>query len=80
MTNERLFLAVPWGCLRFVTVVFPDHTHLLFFEDKPMGHRLWGCVLSWVKKRVGPKISSVNILILNQGCPMNNIIPLPESS
>ena len=28
---ERLFLAVPWGCLRFVIVVFPDHTHLLFF-------------------------------------------------
>ena len=27
---ERLFLAVPWGCLRFVVVVFPDHTHLLF--------------------------------------------------
>ena len=26
----RLFLAVPWGCLRFVIVVFPDHTHLLF--------------------------------------------------
>ena len=23
---ERLFLAVPWGCLRFVIVVFPDHT------------------------------------------------------
>ena len=28
---ERLFLAVPQGCLRFVIVVFPDHTHLLFF-------------------------------------------------
>ena len=28
--DERLFLAVPWGCLRFVIVVFPDHTHLLF--------------------------------------------------
>ena len=28
---ERLFLAVPWGCLRFVIVVFPGHTHLLFF-------------------------------------------------
>ena len=28
---ERLLLAVPQGCLRFVTVVFPDHTHLLFF-------------------------------------------------
>ena len=28
---ELLFLAVPRGCLRFVIVVFPDHTHLLFF-------------------------------------------------
>ena len=28
---ERLFLAVPWDCVRFVIVVFPDHTHLLFF-------------------------------------------------
>ena len=28
----RLFLAVPWGCLRFVIVVFPDHTHLLFLN------------------------------------------------
>ena len=26
---ERLILAVPRGCLRFVIVVFPDHTHLL---------------------------------------------------
>ena len=26
---ERLFLAVPQGCLRFVIVGFPDHTHLL---------------------------------------------------
>ena len=26
---ERLFLAVPRGCLRFVIVIFPDHTHLL---------------------------------------------------
>ena len=23
-------LAVPWVCLQFVSVVFPDHTHLLF--------------------------------------------------
>ena len=29
---ERLFLAVPLGCLRFVIVVFPVHTHLLFFN------------------------------------------------
>ena len=27
---ERLFLAVPQGCLQFVIVLFPDHTHLLF--------------------------------------------------
>ena len=27
---ERLFFAVSRGCLRFVIVVFPDHTHLLF--------------------------------------------------
>ena len=30
---ERLFLAVPRGCLRFVIVVFPDHTLLLFLID-----------------------------------------------
>ena len=27
-----LFLMVPWVCLQFVIVVFPDHTHLLFFK------------------------------------------------
>ena len=26
---ERLFLTVPWDCMRFVIVVFPDHTQLL---------------------------------------------------
>ena len=31
---ERLFLAVPRGCLQFVIVVFPDHTHLLFSREK----------------------------------------------
>ena len=30
---ERLFLAVPRGCLQFVIVVFPDHTHLLFLKQ-----------------------------------------------
>ena len=25
-----LFLAVPWVCLQFVIMVFPDRTHLLF--------------------------------------------------
>ena len=30
----RLFLAVPRGCLQFVIVVFPGHTHLLFLKEK----------------------------------------------
>ena len=30
---EWLFLAVPRGCLRFVIVVFPDHTHYFLFMD-----------------------------------------------
>ena len=42
---EWLFLAVPWGCLRFVIVVFPDHTHLLFFMGiqytKGLTHCIW---------------------------------------
>ena len=29
---EPLFLAVPRGCLQFVIVVLPDHTHLLFLN------------------------------------------------
>ena len=27
-----LFLAVPWVCLQFVVVIFPDHTRLLFLK------------------------------------------------
>ena len=29
---ERFFPAVPRGFLRFVIVIFPDHTHLLFLQ------------------------------------------------
>ena len=29
-----LFLAVPWGCLLFVIVVFPDHAHILFLGSE----------------------------------------------
>ena len=32
-----LFLAVPWVCLQFVIVVFPDHTHSLFLILKDKG-------------------------------------------
>ena len=34
---EWLFLTVPWGCLWFVIVVFPDHTHLLFLNEYMCG-------------------------------------------
>ena len=32
-----LFLAVPWVCLQFVNVVFPDHAHLLFTVHEQSG-------------------------------------------
>ena len=35
---EWLFLAVPQGCLRFVIVVFPDHTHLLYSILEKLTH------------------------------------------
>ena len=37
---EWLFLTVPWGCLRFVIVVFPDHTHLLFLMNTTIRYLL----------------------------------------
>ena len=37
---ERLFLAVPRGCLQFVIVAFPDHTHLLFLYHSLFRHFL----------------------------------------
>ena len=40
----RPFHAVPRGCLRFVNVVFPDHTHLLFLSIGEMiGAWRFGC-------------------------------------
>ena len=30
-----LFLAVPWVCLQFVIVVFPDHTHYFCWSCIP---------------------------------------------
>ena len=31
MIVERLFLTMPWVCLQFVIVEFPDHIHLTIF-------------------------------------------------
>ena len=49
---EWLFLAVPWGCLRFVMVVFPDHTHLLFIASGK--HKLLIYVVPYYKLYVPP--------------------------
>ena len=38
---ERLFLSVLSGCLLFVIVVIPDHTHLLFFILHSQGSELF---------------------------------------
>ena len=42
---ERLFLAVPGGCLQFVIVVFPDHSHLLFLVPRLIGLSPHGQIL-----------------------------------
>ena len=30
--KEKVYINSLWGCLRFVIVVFPEHTHLLFLK------------------------------------------------
>ena len=39
---ERLFRTVPRGCLWFVIVVFPDHTHLLFWNQRTRSNSRMG--------------------------------------
>ena len=65
---ERLFLAVLWGCLWFVIVVFPDHTHLLFFN---MGVNRKAT--SWVKPFFGNRNQSV--LIEEKPSPSISVLP-----
>ena len=44
---EQLFLKVPRGCLRFVIVVFPDHTHYYLWkiplDNGPTGPQIRVC-------------------------------------
>ena len=47
-----LFLAVPRGCLRFVIVVFPDHTHLLYvLLFVTQGHPTWESIIDTVTRQ-----------------------------
>ena len=61
---ELLFLAVPRGCLRFVIVVFPDHTHLLFFSTNSTPEKtlhIWLKTVNWdVKNQIKQKFGSAN--------------------
>ena len=52
---EQLFLAVPRGCLQFVIVVFPDHTHLLV-----LGHNY---------TLVDSKLITISFIINKKKCP-----------
>ena len=43
-----LFLSVPWVCLQFVKVIFPNHTHKLFGCHSCEQRWLWRvCTLAW---------------------------------
>ena len=60
---ERLFLGVPRGCLQFVIVVFPDHTHLLFF----------------IRYMYGPHTLQVNVLPSGAVCLVFSLHIVPDS-
>ena len=80
-----LFLAVPWGCVRVVIVVFPDHTHLLLFNiyintaDEVIRFQLFPSFLF-------PDLCSLTLYILNickhfcfkQGCNFTHLFCLIE--
>ena len=71
LTVEGLFVAMSWGCLRFVIVVFPDHTHLLFLWQKALcqcRHRWWKLdLLFWAHQWVSNKIWATE----HNRCPKN---------
>ena len=58
---EWLFLTVPWGCLRFVIVVFPDHTHLLFLITEKESNQY----TIMMKQRKGSWLGPVVQLVVN---------------
>ena len=55
---ERLFLAVPWGCLRFVIVVFPGHAHLLLLMSRLL------CLCCVVSVKSSPYLHLMSLLLL----------------
>ena len=61
-----LFLAVPWVCLQYVIVVFPDHTHFLFsVTPNAFNIRDTSFFLVIIKKIVYPVILQRTIAFTN---------------
>ena len=78
MMVEWLFLAVPWGCLRFVIVVFPDHTHLLFLASRTHVEFAIKQAFSCVRKLIVPLtiqgdfIFSCSVFEVDRMCACNS--------
>ena len=62
---ERLFLAVPRGCLQFVIVVFPDHTHLLYFGIHFSNDGSWHKQIRYIKEKAWARINIMRRLKLS---------------
>ena len=54
-----LFLAVTWVCLRFVIVVFPDHTHYFY------------CIVKSTKQKYSLNISALQYIDNKKGSSDN---------
>ena len=64
---EKVIATMPRGCLQFVMiVVFPDHTHLLFFMEKPGIEPAPGlqCIcLSLIQKTGKIQVNYIQVLV-----------------
>ena len=71
---EWLFLAVTWGCLRFVIVVFPDHTHLLFlhvvYQKYKKENLLFFVITKYISSR---ELKTSEFLLLLRACENSDV-------
>ena len=84
-----LFLPVPWVCLQFVIVVFPDHTHFLFLllsnhkgSDQPAHlHSLISTlVIGYLKSKVTRKdLVGLQHVKASVNAPGDHFRPMAES-
>ena len=61
---EWLFSEVPWDCLRFVIVVFPDYTHILFFIISDTGKPGQGNVLHIFHASELTVVSTLHLMVI----------------